>query len=51
VAVFAALSYYDDNPEEMQTLEAEHEEHVDELRRTPHGLRDRHEGDVPSEEA
>lgn len=50
-AVFAALSYYYDNPEEMQTLEAEHEERVDELRRTSRTLRDQHERDVPSEEA
>jgi uncharacterized protein (DUF433 family) len=50
-AVFAALSYYYHNPDEMQTLEAEHEERTEELRRTSRRLRDRHEGNVPSEEA
>jgi uncharacterized protein (DUF433 family) len=50
-AVFAALSYYYDNPDEMQTLEAGHEEHTEELRRRSRRIRDRNEGDVPSEEA
>lgn len=50
-AVFAALSYYYDNPNEMQALEDEHQERVEELRRTSRRLRDRREEDVPSEEA
>jgi uncharacterized protein (DUF433 family) len=49
-AVFAALSYYYDNPEEMQTLEAEHEERAEELRRASRRIRDQREEDVPSEE-
>jgi uncharacterized protein (DUF433 family) len=50
-AVFAALSYYYDNSEEMRAVEAEHEERVDELRRRTRALRDRRERDVPPEEA
>lgn len=48
-AVFAALSYYSDSPEEMHTLEAEHEERAEDLRQTSRRLRDRHERDVSSE--
>lgn len=50
-AVFAALTYYYDNAEAMQTLEAEHEEHVETLKRESRKIRDRHRQDVPSEEA
>jgi hypothetical protein len=39
------------NPDEMQTLEVEHEEHTEELRRRSRRIRDRNEGDVPSKEA
>lgn len=37
-AIFAALSYYYDNPDEMQTLEAEHDDRIEELRRTSESM-------------